>query len=248
MKFSANIWNALVARTSWARYLFVLRKAYLTKFWLTHFSQWGEDTVIDKFLRLKSTDAFFVDVGCFHPRKYNNTYLLYKHGWRGINVDLEEIKIQVFRQLRPDDENLCCAVGPVPGVANFQQFGAYSLINSMDPAFIERCKRSGAVSEERSIQVRTLTDILECSRFRSRRFGLLTVDVEGFEAAVLASLDYARFRPNLIMVEIHVNTLRALQETPTYRFLTQEQGYEMVSWTGITVFFMDAALTEKIPV
>jgi hypothetical protein len=31
--------------------------------------------------------GFFVDVGCFHPLFYSNTWKLYKKGWRGVNID-----------------------------------------------------------------------------------------------------------------------------------------------------------------
>tara|TARA_B110000879_G_scaffold201693_1_gene277102 strand:+ start:1002 stop:1208 length:207 start_codon:yes stop_codon:yes gene_type:complete len=35
---------------------------------------------------------FFVDIGCFHTTKYNNTYVYYKKGYRGINIDIDRIK------------------------------------------------------------------------------------------------------------------------------------------------------------
>ena len=35
---------------------------------------------------------FFFDIGCFHPIKYNNTYVYYKKGYRGINIDIDRIK------------------------------------------------------------------------------------------------------------------------------------------------------------
>ena len=38
-------------------------------------------------------DGFYVDVGCFHPKKHSNTYLLYKRGWSGINIDVEKTNL-----------------------------------------------------------------------------------------------------------------------------------------------------------
>ncbi len=84
--------------------------------------------------------------------------------------------------------------------------------------------------------MRTLTEVLDASRFRGRRVALLSVDVEGHEAAVLRSLDFERYRPDLILLEFHVPTLERLQAEPTYRLL-DELGYKLVNWTGLTAFF-----------
>ena len=65
---------------------------------------------------------------------------------------------------------------------------------------------------------------------------LLSIDVEGHEAAVLRSLDFERYRPDLILVEFHVPTLERMQADPKYRLL-DERGYELVNWTGLTAFF-----------
>jgi hypothetical protein len=31
--------------------------------------------------------GFFIDIGAHHPFRYSNTYMFYKKGWRGINID-----------------------------------------------------------------------------------------------------------------------------------------------------------------
>ena len=52
----------------------------------------------------------FVDLGCFHPTRYNNTFRMYKLGWRGINIDLNKLSIDFFDFARPGDINICAAV------------------------------------------------------------------------------------------------------------------------------------------
>ena len=43
----------------------------------------GEDLIV--YDKLKNIDnGFYVDAGCYHPLHINNTFLLYKKGWRGI--------------------------------------------------------------------------------------------------------------------------------------------------------------------
>ena len=51
-----------------------------------------------------------MDIGCFHPIRYNNTYLLYKSGWRGINIDLNPLTIELFDFLRTEDININAAI------------------------------------------------------------------------------------------------------------------------------------------
>ena len=55
----------------------------------------GEDVQVDKFFHNKS-NGFYVDVGCYHPLEGNNTYLLHKRNWRGINIDANSLSIDLF--------------------------------------------------------------------------------------------------------------------------------------------------------
>ena len=65
------------------------------------YSYGGIDSLIlDIFKNQKQ--GFYLDIGCGHPIKNNNTYLLNKKGWRGINIDLDEENIDLF--------NVCCFV------------------------------------------------------------------------------------------------------------------------------------------
>ena len=55
-------------------------------------------------------NGFYVDAGCYHPLHLNNTYLLYKRSWNGINIDISEFSIKLFDYLRPNDFNINSAV------------------------------------------------------------------------------------------------------------------------------------------
>ena len=77
------------------------------------YSQFGEDLVVRTHFRANfdNSTARFIDVGAFHPFKYSNTMLLSQLGWRGINIDCDPVKIARFEKLRPQDVNICAAVG-----------------------------------------------------------------------------------------------------------------------------------------
>ena len=70
-------------------------------------SQFGEDEKIIQLFKKKGT---YLDLGCFHPIRWNNTYLMHKLGWKGINIDLNPLSIKLFNVARPNDLNICAAI------------------------------------------------------------------------------------------------------------------------------------------
>ena len=73
------------------------------------YSMFGEDLIIDKIFKNKKKGTY-VDVGCYHPIDGNNTYLLFKRGWNGINIDLNKTSIDLFKKARNKDLNLNFAI------------------------------------------------------------------------------------------------------------------------------------------
>ena len=63
------------------------------------FSQFGEDLFIAEFFA-NQKEGNYVDLGAFHPMRMSNTFLLYKKGWSGTNVDLNPISIDFFNLAR----------------------------------------------------------------------------------------------------------------------------------------------------
>ena len=54
----------------------------------------GEDLAINKFVDNKS-NGIYVDVGAHHPIQRSNTHLLFKKGWEGINIDINEFLFKI---------------------------------------------------------------------------------------------------------------------------------------------------------
>ena len=59
------------------------------------YSQCGEDLFIENFFKNKNYGTY-LDIGAFNPIKFSNTLLLYKKGWKGINIDLNQTSIDLF--------------------------------------------------------------------------------------------------------------------------------------------------------
>ena len=100
-----------------------------------YYSQFGEDIVLREILHKDIVDGFYVDVGCFHPKKFSNTYFLYKLGWKGINIDMEEDKVSLFNLVRPKDINILSAISDVNEDVKLYRFDKYGHGSTIDKNF-----------------------------------------------------------------------------------------------------------------
>ena len=73
------------------------------------YSYGGLDLLLNYLYKNKSK-GIYIDVGCHHPIDGNNTYLLFKRGWEGINIDLDPYSIETFNFFRPKDCNINTAI------------------------------------------------------------------------------------------------------------------------------------------
>ena len=224
------------------RKLFLIRKLYLTRTSFRHNSQFAEDVTLGR-LFPREFKGFFVDVGCFHPKKYNNTWRLYKRGWRGINIDVDSIKVEGFNIVRRQDTNITCAVSDSAGEVTFYSSGFYSLGNSLDSHFGEG--KPGYM--KKTVKSDTLTAIIDGTSYKNRQIDFLSVDVEGHDAVVLKSLDFDRYAPRMIAVEAHRALFTEIVETELYQFL-MEKGYCLVGWTGLTLLMASRSMQATLAV
>ena len=193
-----------------------------------YYSFSGVDVIIENIFRDKK-DGFYVDVGCQHPIKNNNTYLLHKKGWIGINVDLDIDNINLFNEARPKDENINVAISNKLGETDLYFYHKKSPINTIDKKTSDFQKAN--VSEIKKIKTNTLTNILNNSKY-NYKIDLLSIDVEGHEMQVLEGFDFNLYKPSVIVIEyldlsvkkIEVKNLfiENLLKTKLYKFLTSK--------------------------
>jgi|TARA_B110001452_G_scaffold258424_1_gene253567 hypothetical protein len=74
----------------------LLKKIYYEKY-----SKSSVDLIIGRLFSNKS-NGIYIDVGCNHPIKYKNTYLLHKKGWNGIKIDLIVTECVDISQQEPE--------------------------------------------------------------------------------------------------------------------------------------------------
>jgi len=164
------------------------------------YAQEGEDLLLERMFGRRK-QGFYVDVGAHHPVRFSNTYLLYRRGWRGINIDAMPGSMDMFRRLRPLDINLESAIGLGDARLTYYVFKEKAL-NTFDKVLAEERMRSGrALASKLEIRTRPLADLLGEHVPTMQRIDVLSVDVEGLDLDVLKSNDWQRVRPRVVIVE-----------------------------------------------
>lgn len=200
-----------------------------------HYSQLGEDCLLWHYFH-SVTGGFYVDVGCHHPTRYSNTHLLHRfRGWRGINIDADASAIAKFREARPMDINLALGIGASSGEREFTTFrdGA---VNTFDPAIARHQEISFGAPTISNVTIRPLAEVLAEHVPAGTSIDYMDIDCEGLDHEVVASNDWAVFRPRIITVEIFGLQLETPLSNPTVAFL-KEQGYRIISHCHATTFF-----------
>lgn len=203
-------------------------------------SQFGEDKVIRDILGL--APGYYVDVGCNHPIKWSNTYLLYLHGWKGLLIDANEPLIAECRRRRPLDKAVCCLIGQEEGTGQIAIYAEHALSSAVSEHNKAR-KEKAQLLEVRTLPKRTLTQLLrECGA--PHKFELLSVDVEGMDMQVLRGLDMDTYHPKLIVVEDAEFDPRFPDRSAVAQFLF-DKGYRLYSYIYPSIFFLAPGVQSK---
>ena len=177
-------------------YLYYRSKIFFPK---KSYSLLGEDIFLKKYFKNKSV-GFYIDVGCCHPISGNNTYLLYKKGWNGINFDISKYSIELFNFHRKRDLNINCGISNKSGVRKKYFRKEINMLNTMNKKIAKIHFRNGFQTE--NIRTNTLNFFLKKYHIKSK-IDLLKIDVEGEELNVLKSINFNKYKPKLVSIEIH---------------------------------------------
>jgi FkbM family methyltransferase len=200
------------------------------------YAQHGDDlAIINIFGRMGLSKPSYLDIGAHHPFDLSNTALLYARGSRGINVEANPALMAAFEKDRPEDKNVCLAVGPQSGSAKLFRINKTSGCNSLLPI-----EGHGALLDAIDVPVMTADEIV--SIYADGCWpDLLTLDAEGMDFSILASIDYSGRCPKVICAEANSPAGDAGNDI---RALMTERGYFLHSWCGSNMLFVRAELKD----
>ena len=201
-------------------------------------ANWGVDVIVKDILKDKKK-GIYVDIGCHHPFINNNTYLLYKSGWTGINIDLDFSSIDMFNYFRPKDYNKQKAISKTKGLTDFYFFHNRAPKNTIS-------KKSGKGAKMiKKIETNTLDNIITESKLKIKKIDLLSIDVEGNELNVLKGFNFNKYKPTVIVLEFidpfikefYHHKIENIIKSEIYRFMKSKK-YKLINWVHDDLIFI----------
>lgn len=195
-----------------------------------YYSQFGEDILVEGLFGREKTNGFYIDIGAFDPVIISNTYLFYRKGWKGINIEPNPQQFRSFPIKRRGDVNLNLAVSDQRKVVKFSCDGVYSGIKDDTYLFSDKNQ------SENLIEVETfpLREILDQYLPEGQAIDFLSLDCEGHDLKVLESNSWDLYRPKVIAVEQHGKTV----DGPVFDLLVGN-GYRFYCKVGLTMVFLE---------
>lgn len=207
-----------------------------------YFSQTGEDIVLSSIM--KKVNGFYIDVGCNDPVKLSNTFLFYLKGWRGITIDANEVLINKHKKIRKYDKAICAAISNEAKQVTFYK-STTSAVSTISEDFYNQHKGVWNYIETQTVKTTTLTSLLDEYLEEGTKIDLLTVDVEGVDFEVLQGLDFKKYRPHVIIIEIHGVPIAAIESSSVHQLLTKNF-YRLHGFVIWNAYYIDLGVKQIV--
>ena len=230
MKNTKSKFLNISKKYTYLRKFYLFYNIYIRNYkFLKNGSQFGEDKfILNKFE--KNFKGKFLDIGCYHPTKHNNTYLLYKNGWSGINIDLNPLTIELFDFARPNDKNLNIAISNEESVKKLYFIDELNTQNTLDYNHLSFLKDHHNIQNseitEKEINTKKIDQVLKDLNFNSIDF--MNIDIEGHEIDVLKEIDFNKFFINLLCVEMINHNDKSKQNNKEIDDLLKKNNYKLI--------------------
>jgi len=221
-----------------------LKKIYYEKYSKKSYSISNVDLIIDR-LFSGVAKGFYIDVGCNHPIKYNNTYLLHKRGWKGINIDLDQTSINEFNIMRRNDHNVQELVGSIDGEEKeIYYYHERSAINTTSKELAD--KRLTKPRELIKKKTRSLNKIIKNSPYNNEKINFMSIDIENQEYEVLKNFNFKKYEIDIIVtectdmnqlkLETYTQSLEYILNTNLFKLLDKND-YKLINWVNSDLVF-----------
>ena len=220
-----------------------IKKIYYQKYSKKSYSISNVDLIIDRLFR-NNKKGIYLDIGCNHPIKHNNTYLLYERGWNGINIDLDKTSIDEFKKFRPKDINIQIGVSNYAGNKKVFYYHKRSPLNTLSKKLKEfRIKKP---TKTFNLQVDTLNNIIKKSKFKNKQINLMSIDIENHEYEALQNFNFKKYKIDLIVteftnlsgkkIETYNLSISDIFKSKIYKLLTKNN-YKLINWVNSDLIF-----------
>ncbi|WP_149205416.1 FkbM family methyltransferase [Actinotalea subterranea] len=167
---------------------------------VTSYAQNFEDVLLWRALR-HVVHGTYVDVGAGHPVHNNVTKLFYDAGWSGINIEPLPNLAEALLLERPRDVSIQAAVSSQDvEEADLTIVDVWDELSTMSTQRAAELRAEGRAVTTATVPVVRLDEVIAANGLAEIHF--LKVDVEGAELDVLHTVDLAKTRPWVVVVEV----------------------------------------------
>lgn len=199
------------------------------------YAQNHEDVVLWRALQ-HITPGRYVDVGAADPVIDSVTCALHERGWRGVHVEPVPAFAAALRDARPEDVVVECGIGSEPGTAVLSVVDGTGW-STFDAHAAELVRERDRHTVEIEVPIRTLDEVLDSLGLEGQDIHLLKIDVEGFEAAVVAGANLGRWRPWVLLIEAtEPGSTRTTHDT--WEPMVLAAGYRFCLFDGLNRFYV----------
>ena len=195
--------------------IFIVRNSYSFE---------GEDLYINEYFK-NIKNGFYVDIGAFNPIRGSNTYLLYKKGWSGINIDADKNSIRMFKILRRKDYNFNFAISSLEDKEiDFFYEKQSSAVKTINTKFRDLTLVN---YKTKKVKNSNFENIINKTKFSKRQIDFLNIDCEGSDFDILKLIDLKKFKPKIICIEINSYAIKNILKSNVYKYLI-ENDYKLI--------------------
>jgi FkbM family methyltransferase len=205
------------------------------------YSQNGEDFLLDRVFGEEV--GRYMDVGSYHPFTGNNTFFFYERGWRGVNIEPTRQGYALLQAHRPEDLNLNLAASGQDGEMTLYEVLGDRGNSTLEGEIAEPYRADGVEMRAHSVPVRSLRSLIETYGIEPP--DLVSMDVEGHEAAVIRGMPLDTWRPRVLVIEATL----PLTTTPSHEMwepMLLAHGYLFAAFNGVNRFYLREDLRDRV--
>ena len=230
MKSSKSTFLNFIIKYPSFKNLYYFYNIYIRNYkFLKNGTQFGEDEYILNLFD-KNFKGNFLDIGCYHPTRHNNTYQMYKKGWSGINIDLNPLTIELFNFMRPKDININIGISDSDSEEKLYFIDELNTQNTLDENQLNFLKNHHNIKDheiiEKKIKTKNLDIILDKYKFYNIDF--MNLDIEGHELKVLKTINFEKISIKYLCIEMIEHNKRSLENNKEIKDLLDSNNYKLI--------------------
>lgn len=220
-------------------------------YYMKSYAQSGEDAILDYIIRVNRIPydkVTYIDLGANHAKNLSNTYFLYSKGAKGVIVEANPALISDLTFYRNRDIILNNCVDIETG----KQVDFYIMnVDGLSTISAESAEEMCRINPElKVIDKKTLITVnynYIVENYLGATPTILSIDLEGKDMEVLQSINFEKYRPLLILVEMIEYDTKLAYSTKNNEVVTymKSQGYDEYAFTGINSIFIDKSRSES---